>query len=103
MLHRQMARDMGRLVKARQTLTRLVEHRHRFAAAALDALLRRLQATHYTKTLERGFSVTRTKRGRKLVSDPKVLTPGDRLLTETAGGEIESRVVDTNQKELFET
>ncbi len=77
-------------------------HRSQLAGARVRSLEERLQATSHRATLARGFTITRLRKGRRLVRDPSDAGPGDRLLTETAGGEIESTVVDRNQMELFE-
>jgi len=46
------------------------------------------------RTLARGFSITRTEAGR-VVRDPALVAPGQRLVTETAGGPIRSRVEES--------
>ncbi|MFH0981605.1 MAG: exodeoxyribonuclease VII large subunit [Planctomycetota bacterium] len=76
---------------------RLERSRHRLAVAA-----GKLQAMSYRATLARGFSITRLKKGRALLTDVAQLAPGDRLLTEIPSGEVESAVVDTRQLELFD-
>jgi len=71
--------------------------RHRVASTA-----GKLEAMSYRTTLARGFSITRLKKGRAILTDVAKLAPGDRLLTESASGEIESAVVDSRQLELFD-
>lgn len=101
-----LARQPGLLAERVARLERqlLVTTKHRFqiAAAGVEAEADKLQAISYRTTLARGFSITRLKRGRKLVRDASLLKGGDRLLTETASGEVESTVVDRKQLELFE-
>ena len=77
-------------------------HRSQLATARVRSLEERLQATSHRATLARGFTITRLRKGRRLVRGVSDVCPGDRLLTETVGGEIESTVADTNQMELFE-
>ena len=72
------------------------------AGSHIHATAEKLQAMSYRTTLTRGFSITRTKRDRHVVRDGTALKNGDRLLTETAGGEVESQVVRTKQMDLFE-
>ncbi len=78
--------------------------RHRVASLGdrLEADAARLSAMSYRGTLRRGFSITRTKKGRRVVRSPAQVSDGDRVLTETAGGEFESQVVNPSQLELFE-
>jgi exodeoxyribonuclease VII large subunit len=68
----------------------------------VDHLARRLEATSHKTTLRRGFSITKTKKDKAVVRDPQSLRDGDVLVTETARGEFESRVVNLRQLELFE-
>ncbi|MBN1510536.1 MAG: exodeoxyribonuclease VII large subunit [Phycisphaerae bacterium] len=77
-------------------------HRTELAGARVRSIEERLQATSHRATLARGFTITRLRKGRRLVRDVSDVRPGDRLVTETVGGEIESTVADTNQMELFE-
>jgi exodeoxyribonuclease VII large subunit len=83
-------------------LGELARHRVEALGDRLEADAARLSAMSYRGTLRRGFSITRTKKGRRVVRSPAQVTDGDRVLTETAGGEFESRVVDPSQLELFE-
>ncbi len=98
------------------TLPRLADRWDRFARALSAAVrhcvaleqerLRRqeelLAAMSYKSVLGRGFSLTRTKRGRTLVRSLRQLADRQRIVTEVADGEIESEVVNLNQLELFE-
>ncbi|MCG3131393.1 MAG: Exodeoxyribonuclease 7 large subunit [Phycisphaerae bacterium] len=91
----------------------LIDARRRVALAlrqGLDARRRRLDAAEqllnalsYRSVLQRGYSITRLKKGGSLVRDAARLSDGDRLVTELAEGEVESRVVNARQRELFET
>ncbi len=83
-------------------LDQLLGHRMTTARNRLEGDAARLSALSYRSTLERGFSITRLKKGRHVVRDPSQVRDEDRLVTETAEGEFESRVVNRSQLELFE-
>jgi len=87
-LARRLKRGMSRLIAD-----------HRRTVAALDA---RLSAGSHRQILNRGFSITRLANRGKIVQEAADVREGDRLLTETADGEITSRVIDERQGELFE-
>jgi len=61
-----------------------------------------LDALNYKRVLGRGFSITRTKKGRRLVRSAAEVKDGDRVVTEVAEGSFESEVVNVRQLELFE-
>ncbi len=69
---------------------------------AVESLAVRLEAMSHKCTLRRGFTITRTKKGKKVVRSPGQLVDGDMLVTETGDGAFESRVVNLKQMELFE-
>jgi len=69
---------------------------------AVSSLETRLQAGSHERILARGFSITRIKRSGRFVADPKQLHEGQRLTTQTRGGEFDSKVVDSRQAELFD-
>jgi len=95
-------RSRDRLADREARLRALLAHRLQAARDRIDAGAARLSALSYRGTLRRGFSITRRKRDRSVVRDPVGLTDGTPLVTETAGGEFESRVVNRQQLELFE-
>lgn len=68
--------------------------------AALAALAARLEAADPKRVLARGFSITRS-RGR-IVTHPAQAPAGEKVTTQTAGGEFDSRVLERGQGELFE-
>lgn len=68
--------------------------------ALLAGLAARLEAADPQRVLARGFSITRS-RGR-IVTQPGQVRVGDKVTTQTAGGEFDSRVTDRGQGELFE-
>jgi exodeoxyribonuclease VII large subunit len=79
-------------------MVRAVEDRRR----ALAALAACLTACSHQQVLNRGFTITRLAPRGKIVRQASDAREGDRLLTETADGDIASRVVDERQGELFE-
>jgi exodeoxyribonuclease VII large subunit len=70
---------------------------------ALEGFEARLKAASHEQVLSRGFSITRVKRGGRIVTEPSQVRDGLRITTQTACGEFDSRVVDSQQGELFET
>ncbi len=77
-------------------------HRLELARQRVVSTAGKLEAMNHRATLARGFSITRLKKNRAIVCAATQAAPGDRLLTETHAGEIESAVVDNLQLELFE-
>ena len=69
---------------------------------AIESLDARLAAAGHEQVLARGFSITRRKKTREIVTDPRQLREGDRITTRVAEGEFDSKVVDRRQGELFE-
>lgn len=61
-----------------------------------------LAAVSHQNVLARGFSITRLKKGRKIVRSVADLTDRQRLVTQVTDGEFESETVNVNQRELFE-
>ena len=61
-----------------------------------------LAALSYRSVLGRGFSITRMKKGRKVVRSVGQLRDHDRIATELPDGEFEANVVNLSQLELFE-
>ena len=87
----------GRLMEVSLRLAGLAEafrrvSRHRLAAAEarLASWARLVEELQPTRTLRRGFSITRSESG-AVVRDPGALAPGSRLETELAQGRIYSR------------
>ena len=95
-------RCRDRLDHAAERLGQVVHHRLTALGDRLAAEAARLSAMSYRSTLKRGFTITRIKRGRRVVRSVKEAPDGTRLLTETTDGEFESQVVDVKQLELFE-
>ena len=61
-----------------------------------------LTALSYKSVLGRGFSVTRLKKGRRIIRSAGQLKDRDRIVTELADGDVESDVVNLDQLELFD-
>ncbi len=61
----------------------------------------RLRAESHESVLARGYCVTRSRKGRKVVRSIKQVRDRDRLITQVADGEFESEVVNLRQLELF--
>lgn len=97
-------------VRAEQVQLATIERRLRRGMAALMAMRSRqaaslegrLVSASPAQVLKRGFSITRRLTGREVVRSPVGLREGDRIVTETAEGDIHSRVVDSRQGELFQ-
>jgi len=79
--------------------------RHRLALenSAIDQQDARLAALSYKSVLGRGFSITRTGKGRAVVRSVTALRDGQRVVTEVTDGTFESDVVNLRQLELFGT
>lgn len=67
--------------------------------ASQEALL---AAVSHKNVLARGFSITRLKKGRKIVRSAAELTDRQRLVTQVSDGEFDSEIVNVQQRELFE-
>lgn len=97
-------------VRAEQSRLVGLERRLRRGMASLltdrirqaTAIEGRLAAGSPQQVLKRGFTITRRYRGHEAIRSPEGLREGDRIVTETADGEIHSRVVDSKQGELFQ-
>jgi len=62
----------------------------------------RLVASSPDAVLKRGYTITRKRRSQEVIRSTKQLRDGDRVVTLTADGRFESRVVELQQGELFE-
>ena len=61
-----------------------------------------LAAVSHENVLARGFSITRMKKGRKIVRSVSELTDRQRLVTQLSDGEFDSEAINIRQRELFE-
>jgi exodeoxyribonuclease VII large subunit len=68
----------------------------------VEGLEARLTASSHEQVLGRGFSITRRTKDGRIVRRAGDVREGDRLRTQTAEGDIASRVTDERQGELFE-
>jgi len=105
----QRAQPTSRLEKLQAQTQRLesamkqgIVHRAQLAEAFLRRNQQRLDAMSHISVLRRGFSITRAKKGGRVVRSPQDLQDRQRLVTELADGEVESEVVNLRQLELFE-
>jgi len=76
-------------------------NRIEFLAERLRAQEQLLGAVSHRSVLARGFSITRVKKGRKIVRSVGELSDGQRLLTQLSDGEFESETRNIKQRELF--
>ena len=98
--HRRRAVDAGRR-RTREASARALAHQRALGASAtrgmrgvvtrLEGADARLRALDPRRVLERGYTITRTNDG-KVLRAPTDVGVGDALVTETAGGEVRSRV-----------
>jgi exodeoxyribonuclease VII large subunit len=77
-------------------------HRVRRAKDQVVGLAARLESTSYKGTLQRGFTITRKKKGRGVIDGVDAVLDGDTILTETRDGTFESRVLNVRQLEMFD-
>ncbi len=61
-----------------------------------------LSALSHKRVLQRGFSISRLKKGKQILRSVKQLQDAQRMMTEFVDGEVESEVVNLSQLELFE-
>jgi exodeoxyribonuclease VII large subunit len=93
--------DRQQLRQVARDLQRVLNHRVELVHRVLETTAGRLEQTDHRRTLARGYTITRTRRGR-IITRPGDVKPGDRIVTQTAQGDLESRVTDARQPELFE-
>jgi exodeoxyribonuclease VII large subunit len=91
-----------RLVALTQRLNRGAKHAVESHARRIDVLAARLRCISPQEVLKRGYSLTTSKKTGRIVRDPAEVKAGDTLITQLAGGQIQSRVEDARQLNLFE-
>jgi exodeoxyribonuclease VII large subunit len=91
-----------RLDQLTDALGTSLRHRLSLRAERVRREEERLGAMSYKSVLGRGFSITRAKKGAKVVRSLKQLSDRQRIVTEITDGEFESEVVNLKQLELFE-
>ncbi len=74
---------------AREQVARATRQRLEREGVKVRHYVKMVEMVHPVNTLKRGFSITRTARGR-LVRSVKDVHPGDRIFTEVADGQIET-------------
>jgi exodeoxyribonuclease VII large subunit len=95
-LHRQRLDALSqRLERAGQST--LQRHRQ-----SLDALARQLQAVGPINVLKRGYTITTRQSDGMILKSNEDVSPGDRLVTRFADGEVESEVPEKEAGKLFE-
>lgn len=85
-----------------ERVSTLSHHKLSLMLASLKRHEQRLLALSHKSVLERGFSVTRMRKGRRIVRSVGQLADHQRLITELADGEFESQVLNLEQLELFD-
>ncbi len=88
--------------KLGQLISSLTSHRLALLSSSIERQAKVLTALGYKSILNRGFSITRTKRGRKLIRSIEDVRDKDRIVTEIADGQFESEILNRQQLELFE-
>lgn len=96
------ARLRGELDRIERTLPQAVRLRLDLLTEQLRGRQERISALSYRSVLGRGFSITRAKRGGRVVRSLQEIRDGDRLWTELSDGRFESEVVSLRQLGLFE-
>jgi len=95
-------RFADRLHRVADALPVAMRHRFSLHRERLRRHVERLGAMSYKSVLGRGFSITRTRRGRMVVRSLRQLEDRQRIVTEIADGEFQSEVVNLSQLELFD-
>ncbi len=95
-------RNDATLRQLEQRLVRGMQNRLAMLTQRTDGLAARLESVSHKQVLARGYSITRLASHDTLIRSPDQVKPGDRIITETAEGEFESRVIDRRQMELFD-
>jgi exodeoxyribonuclease VII large subunit len=98
----QLARVQARVDEMSRCLTRGMETALRRRRDRIDAKAALLEAVSPQRVLQRGYSLTRVKRGGAIVRSAEQVKEGDRILTRFVDGEVESVVEDAKQQRLFE-
>jgi exodeoxyribonuclease VII large subunit len=85
-----------------QRLTSVATASQQRRSAQIDAVDRALRAVSPDSVLRRGFSLTTLKKDGAIVRSAKQVTGGEKLITRTADGTIESTADDPKQPKLFD-
>ena len=92
----------GKVDRLDQSLSASMHHQLSLLAEHVRRQEGRLLAMGYKSVLGRGFSITRSKKGRQVIRSTRTLRDRQRVITELADGEFESEIVNLSQLELFE-
>ncbi len=84
------------------TLPATTSHRFDLSREKVRTAETVLGAVSHKSVLGRGFSITRIKKGGKVLRSVKDLTDRQRLITHLADGDVETETVNINQMELFD-
>lgn len=82
---------------ARNLLRKLARH-----VEQIDQIEKRIRASSHETVLGRGFSITRLKKDKSIVRSGDGVRDHDIIVTDTADGHFESRVINRQQKDLFD-
>lgn len=95
----ELASHVARLERA---MPMLLHHKTALLATRVRGQQERLTAMGYRSVIRRGFSITRIKRGGKVIRSVRALRDRDRVVTELSDGSFESEVLNLHQLELFD-
>lgn len=94
--------NKGQAVYSEQRLKLAARLRMRLLEARIETGESVLSALSHKSVLQRGFSITRTKKGDRIIRSIEELDDRQRVVTELADGDFEAEVVNLKQMELFE-
>ncbi len=100
--HHLVRRHEDRLATLQHRLNHDIVRQQRARISQLSAMERQLRALGPQQVLQRGYTITRLKKGGVIVRSSLSVKPGDRLTTRFADGEVESTAEDSSQLNLFD-
>jgi exonuclease VII large subunit len=89
--------SLERVTQLARHLNRVTAHRLQCTHSSLESLETRLRSSSYYQTLARGFTITRIRKNRRIITRADQVAPGREIITETPQGEFTSRVSHTDQ------
>lgn len=96
------SRGIARIEQLAQLLPKSGLHRVALLQSSTEGQQQRLLALSYRSVLERGFSITRSKKSREIIRSIQDVKDRQRLITELSDGQFESESLNIRQKELFD-
>jgi len=84
--------NQAHIAQLARQLDRSAAHRLQLMESSLTSLETRLKSSSYQQTLARGFTITRTRKDRRMITAADQVAPGQEITTETAQGEFTSYV-----------